>query len=158
MRNRFGFGIIVSAFALAACGGGAANAPNRGPMPEGGDYTGVWFSPQYGEMHLHQNGDRVVGWYQQDERQGRISGTVAGNVLRFEWEEEREMVTGKPTVTRGRGYFVYTIDHEERGEAEYEVHSIEGEWGMDDSDTGGGPWTGVKSLKRKPRMQPQAAD
>ena len=29
-----------------------------GPMPQGGDYTGVWFSPQYGELHMQQTAPR----------------------------------------------------------------------------------------------------
>lgn len=159
MRNPLALAMLACALVLSACAGGSsAIRSKKGPMPEGGDYTGVWFSPEYGEMHFHQTDGRVVGWYKKNERLGKIQGTVEGNVLRFEWEEKREMVTGKPTTTRGQGYFVYVIDHEERGEAKYEVHRLEGEWGLDDDDTGGGKWTATKSRSRKPQAKPPSEE
>lgn len=157
MRTARLLATFAGAFVLAACGGGTAHIPERGPMPTGGSYNGVWFSPQYGEMDLIQTGDHVTGWYQVNERQGRIEGHVTGNVLHFTWEERREMVPGKPDVTRGRGYFVYHIDHEQRGKSTYEVHRLKGEWGLDDSESGGGPWTATKALKREPKPNPPAS-
>ena len=90
------------------CGGGGVNVP-EGPMPQGGTFSGVWHSPQYGEMHMVQTGQQVIGEYTKDERSGRIQGTVRGNVMRFEWSEQREMVSGVAQTTRGRGYFRYAI-------------------------------------------------
>lgn len=131
--------------ALAAgCGGGGVNVP-EGPMPQGGSYTGVWHSPQYGEMHMVQTGQQVVGEYTKDERRGRIQGTVRGNVMRFQWSEEREMVAGRPVTTRGQGYFRYAVGDD--GD-----HYIQGEWGHDDSMTGGGPWNAVRDRRAEPRM------
>ena len=126
----------------AACGGGSANI-RIGTMPPGGTFHGVWQSPQYGEMHMCQTGSQVVGDYVKNERQGRIQGTIQGDVLRFQWEEEREMVVGRPQITRGRGYF--RIE-----QAENDDWYIRGEWGHDDSETGGGPWNGVKLRRRDP--------
>lgn len=132
---------------LAGCGGsgGSANV-DIGPMPDGGNFTGVWHSPQYGEMHMVQTGSAVVGRYQKDERRGRIQGTVQGDVLRFEWTENREMVAGVPQTTRGRGYFKYTVD-------ESGTHNILGEWGIDDSETGGGAWNAYKMQNRDPEIE-----
>jgi hypothetical protein len=115
-------------------------------MPEGGSYTGVWHSPQYGEMHMVQTGSAVVGRYTKDERSGRIQGTVQGDVMRFEWTENREMVSGVPSTTRGRGYFRYTIDQSG-------THNILGEWGIDDSETGGGSWNAYKMRNRQPSIE-----
>lgn len=145
---------LACALLLWGCGGASSRiSAKKGPMPQGGTFTGVWFSPEYGEMHLHQNGNKVVGWYQQNERVGRIHGTVSGNILRFEFEEKREMVVGKPTTFRGEGYFAYILEKKTRGESSYEVHRLDGEWWVPGSgDTS--PWTATKSKKRQPEMQP----
>lgn len=129
---------------VAACGGGGVNIP-EGPMPEGGSFTGVWHSPQYGTMQMEQNGQQVVGTYEKDERRGRIQGTVRGNVLRFEWSETREMVSGVPRTNRGRGYFRYSLGDD--GD-----HYIQGEWGVDNNETGGGPWEAVRDRRRRPNL------
>lgn len=54
------------------------------------------------------------------------------------------MVAGRPTTTRGRGYFRYAIG--EDGD-----HYIRGEWGHDDQITGGGPWNAVRDRRARPR-------
>ena len=129
--------------AIAGCGGGGLGNISEGPMPEGGSFTGVWHSPQYGEMHLVQTGQQVVGDFTKDERRGRVQGSVSGDVMRFEWSEDREMIAGRPITTRGRGYFRYTIG--EDGD-----HYIRGEWGNDDAMRGGGPWNAVRDRRRQP--------
>lgn len=129
---------------IAGCGGSSVNIP-EGPMPQGGSFTGVWHSPQYGEMHMVQTGSAVVGEYTKDERRGRIQGTVQGNVMRFEWSEQRELVSGRPITTRGRGYFRYAIGDD--GD-----HYIQGEWGHDGNVAGGGPWNAVRDRRREPRV------
>lgn len=136
---------VVALAGVAACGGGAAGV-SAGPMPDDGSFTGVYFSPQYGEMHMIQNGSSVIGEYKKDERSGRIQGDADGNLMRFEWTETRAMVSNRPTVTRGRGYFRYSVS------ATNNEHQIDGEWGLDDNETGGGPWTAVKSKRRQPRL------
>lgn len=55
------------------------------------------------------------------KQRGRtIQGTIEGNVLRFRWEERRELIEGLPRKTEGGGYCVYVIDHD--GE-----HELKGE-------------------------------
>ncbi len=127
---------------LVACGGGGANI-RVGEMPAGGSYHGVWQSPQYGNMHLCVTGSHVVGDYQKDERTGSLQGTIQGDVLRFQWEERKEMVVGRPSVNRGRGWFRLKIGQDND-------QYIEGEWGHDDAETGGGPWNGVKMRRGSP--------
>jgi len=119
-------------------------------MPEGGTFTGVYHSPQYGEMQLVQTGDQVVGEYTKDEREGRINGTAEGNVLHFDWTESRKLVANRPTVTKGKGYFQYIVD------AANDDHVLKGEWGLGDDETGGGPWNAWKSKSSKPHLSSES--
>lgn len=132
-------------FGLSACGGGGSANVSPGAMPTNGSFTGVWFSPQYGEMHMLQQGANVIGEYRKDEREGRIQGTAQGDLLRFEWTEERMLVQGRPTITRGRGYFQYRVGDDDR-------HNILGEWGIDDDETGGGEWNAYRLRNRRPEL------
>jgi hypothetical protein len=135
---------LASAPALQGCGGAAKHSIHVGNMPAGGTFTGVWFSPQYGEMHIEQSGTTAIGRYTKDERQGRLQGNVEGDVLRFEWKESRELIVGRPTETKGHGYFkIYKKEDED-------TWNLQGEWGTDASESGGGPWTAVKSKARRP--------
>lgn len=145
MNQRLWCVFVVVSTLLGACGGAKQTRVSAGPMPSGGTFTGVWFSPQYGEMHLVQTGVHVLGEYEKDERVGRIQGKAEGNVLRFQWEENRQLVVGRPTVVRGKGYFKYEV-------APDGDHYVTGEWGHDDRDVGGGPWNAVKSRTREPRL------
>ena len=141
-----GLGLLLS---LLGCGGGGGRADvEMRPMPPNSTYTGVYNSPQYGRMDLVQQGSQVIGEYHKDERTGRIQGTVSQNVLRFEWSERRELISGRPNMTRGRGYFQYLVDA--NGD-----HVIVGEWGHDDNETGGGPWRAVKSRRQQPQLSPE---
>ena len=137
---------FAAALLAAGCGGGINRANvSPGPMPDGETFTGVWHSPQYGEMQLVQTGNSVVGEYVHYERRGRIQGTVTGDLMRFEWTERRELVAGRPNTTRGRGYFRFQVgDDNDR--------YIVGEWGHDDSETGGGPWRAVRDRRRRPSL------
>ena len=136
------FSICFAICCLSACGGGKANL-RIGVMPEGGSYQGVWQSPQYGNMHLCVIGSQVTGDFEKDERHGRIQGTIQGDVLRFQWDERREMVVGRTQITRGRGYFRLSIGDDED-------QYLLGEWGHDDAEIGGGPWNAAKMRRRQP--------
>lgn len=126
---------------ILGCGG--SQMPKAGPLPQGATFYGVWESPQYGNMHLCQSGNKVIGDYVKHERAGRIQGDVDGDLLIFQWEDRRELVAGKPQVRKGRGYFRIQIG--EDGD-----QYIKGEWGMDDELSGGGPWNAVKLRKGDP--------
>jgi hypothetical protein len=102
-------------------------------MPEGGAWQGRWFSVQYGDMTMCQTGSQIVGTYEKDSRTGTFQGTVQGDLLRFQWREEREMVVGRPNVNEGRGYFQYIVGDDSD-------HYAVGEWGFDNAELGGGPW------------------
>lgn len=139
--SRMFSGLLLALLGASACGGSSANI-TIGTMPQGRTYQGVWQSPQYGNMHLCVTGSQVVGDFEKDERRGQIQGTIQGDVLRFQWEERREMVVGRPTVTRGRGYFKLFVD-------ENEDSRVEGEWGLDNEETGA-PWGAVLMRRRSP--------
>jgi hypothetical protein len=136
------FSLVLTS--LAGCGGGSANL-SPGPMPSGETFTGVWHSPQYGTMQIVQTGSAIVGTYERDERRGRIQGTATGDLMRFEWTETREMVAGRRSTTRGRGYFRFSIGGD--GDA-----YLVGEWGHDDNETGGGPWRAARDRRRRPTI------
>lgn len=139
--------LVVFALAFAVgCGGEKLPPIQVKPMPEGGSFSGVWFSPQYGEMHILQTGSSAIGRYTKDERQGRLQGRLEGDVMRFEWTEERELIVGRAVKTKGHGYFRIVRDDAE------DTWKIIGEWGNDDADRGGGPWTAVKSKTRRPEI------
>lgn len=130
---------------LLACG---ASGPviEPGKMPNGGSFTGVYFSPQYGEMNIIQNGSAVIGEYKQEERTGKIQGEASGDLMKFEWVEHKALVSNRAQETRGHGYFRYVID-KANGD-----HVIKGEWGLGDDLTGGGPWNAVKSKRKQPKL------
>ncbi|MET0341478.1 MAG: hypothetical protein ABW252_10795 [Polyangiales bacterium] len=124
--------------------GGSKDAIVIRSMPPGGSFTGVWFSPQYGEMHILQSGASAIGRYTKDERLGKIQGGIEGDIMRFEWSERREMIVGRPVQTRGHGYFRLVKDDAE------DTWKLVGEWGNDANERGGGPWNAVKSKTRRP--------
>jgi hypothetical protein len=141
---RFGCAALV-VFSALNCGGSTASV-KPGPMPEGGNFSGVYHSPQYGEMNIIQTGDEVIGEFKKDERSGKIHGSVEGDIMRFEWVERKAMVSNRPTETRGRGYFRYIVD------ASTDEHVLKGEWGLGEDETGGGPWNAWKSKHSTPRL------
>lgn len=142
---------LLFAGSLLACGSSAPKIV-AGPMPEGGTFTGVYFSPQYGEMNMIQNGSAVIGEYKQDERSGKIQGEASGDLMKFEWTEHKAMVANRAQEARGHGYFRYMID-KANGD-----HVIKGEWGLNDAETGGGPWNAVKSKRKIPKLSTESGE
>ena len=145
MRRAFGLGLL-GAVLVIGCGGGGTNL-TAGTMPPEGTFTGVYFSPQYGEMHMVQNGSAVVGKFKKDERSGDIQGETEGDLMRFEWTELKAMVSNRPQETRGHGYFRYMLDST-NGD-----HVLKGRWGLGDDDTSGGEWNAYKSRSREPDLE-----
>lgn len=136
----------IVAIGLVAMGCGGAMNRSPGTMPQGGSFTGVWFSGEYGEMHIVQNGAAIQGRFFKDERKGTIHGEAEGDLIEFEWIEKKAMVANRPNESRGHGYFRYII----KMNGSVEEHRLEGEWGIDDNDSGGGPWTAYKMRNREP--------
>jgi hypothetical protein len=142
------FGLI--ALALAACGQRDAKVANvtAGKMPDGGEWTGVYYSPVYGYLHLVEQGNSVEAAWRTaaGDAQGKLHGTINGDLLKYEWTEHKIGLVGPSANSKGRGYFRYTIP------TEGEAHEIRGEWGLNDSETGNG-WKAVKQGNMKPDLK-----
>lgn len=144
MRRQIGVAVVL-ALVWTGCGSSVPEI-KAGNMPEGGNYTGVYFSQQYGEMNLIQNGANVVGEYSSEMRSGKIQGEVQGDLLRFEWIEAKAMVSNRAQSTKGKGYFRYLVDSS-NGQ-----HVLKGEWGLGDQEMGGGPWNAYKQKGKEPKL------
>jgi hypothetical protein len=141
---------------VTGCGGNT-NEPKLanvkpGPMPEGHEWQGVYYSQHYGELHLEADGDSANGtWKTPMGSFGELYGKIEGNLLRYEWKERRIGAVGADATKSGKGYFVYLVPRE--GEAP-EIH---GEWGLGQSDAGN-TWEAVKQKNKQPDLKSQRPD
>ena len=150
---------VAVLFALG-CGGGQVKATRveiaPSPMPEGGNFDGVFQSPAYGRMEFTVQGANVIGLYEGERHYGKIEGTINGNVLNFTWTQWKQDLQGKERTSTGHGYFRYIIDEEKTTSASKMVHKLNGEWGYD-ADNAGNPWKAVKLTGRsKKQLKPHA--
>lgn len=171
---------VVAALSIAAagCGGGGGGPKTAnvkaGDMPESAEWTGVYFSPLYGYIHLIQQGNSVNGkWQRPDKsRWADVHGEATGNLLKFTWTEYAVGVIGPGAKVSGKGYLVYTrpagdnVDDQiagELGKGESEVGSeIDGIkqrnvnpdpdsiGGSSPTEVGGGDWDGDAKEKGTP--------
>src|SRR5262245_59209692 len=93
MRRAFA-GLVASvALGALACNGstGGAKTASVTPadMPEGADWTGVYFDQLYGYFHIVQEGKTVSGKWERPakDKWGELHGEATGNVLKFTWSE-----------------------------------------------------------------------
>jgi hypothetical protein len=149
LLNLFISGSVVATLSLglSACGGPAPKVATvqAGDMPEGGDWTGVYFDQTNGYLHIVKEGDTVSGKWRTaaGDSWGEMSGKVTGNLYKYEWKEHRIGLVGPSATRSGKGYFVYSIPKE--GEA----HAIDGQWGLGMDETGM-KWKGVKQMNMRP--------
>ncbi len=149
---------FASAATFSACGG--PPPPSKvarvavGEMPAGGKWSGVYFNPVYGYLHITESGSGLVGrWKTADgTRWGEMSGPAEGNVVHFEWTEHKMGMVGPTSITKGKGYFVY-----KRPEGDNVDDKLEGEWGLEDSEVGQS-WECVKQRNQKPDLKSVHAD
>jgi hypothetical protein len=161
MKIRIASAVCCAAVLFAlGCGGGGAQqksttveiAPR--PMPEGGNFDGVFQSPAYGRMEFTVAGANVVGLYEGERHYGKIEGTINGDVLNFTWTQWKQDLQGKERTSTGHGYFRYVIEEEKTSTASKMVHRLIGEWGYD-ADNAGNPWKAVKLTGRaKKQLKP----
>ena len=145
----------ASSVSLAACGGGQETKTAKvasGPMPEGETWTGVYFHPVYGYLHMVEEGTSVVGrWKRADQSHwGELSGTATGNVLHYTWKEHKVGMIGASATTKGKGYFVYKLDNEKRP-------ILEGQFGLNDAETGS-DWRNMKQMRMEPDLKSIGGD
>lgn len=145
LRTALFLALTTSAsFVVAGCGGDKEVKSAKvasGPMPEGETWTGVYFHPTYGYLHMQEEGSNVVGrwkWANQS-KWGELSGTKVGNVLHYTWKEHTIGLVGAAATTHGKGYFQYKMDKENRPE-------LDGQYGLNDDETGT-DWHSVKQAR-----------
>jgi hypothetical protein len=142
-------GVVVS-LALVACGGSKEEAKHAqvkpGNMPEGGEWTGVYYSTLYGHLHLIKEDTTISGRWRtaNGDKWGEMNGTVTGDLFTYEWQEHTIGVVGPSATTSGHGYFRYVIPAGENVE-----HEIRGEWGLGASNAGQ-KWTAIKQRNVQP--------
>lgn len=112
--------VMVSVALVAACSSGPSISADA--MPDGKTYSGLWYSNQFEQMYLHQEGDRVRGVYTGGGG-GEIEGQVEGNLLLYTWSQPGDRQAAQPSMD-GEGYFHLVV---QGGEPE-----LVGEWGYDE--------------------------
>jgi hypothetical protein len=144
---------ILASTALSACGGGQ-QAPTTanikpGSMPDGASWNGVYFNPQFGNLHLVETGGSLAGkWKRTDgSAWGELNGPVQANVFHFDWTEHKVGLIGPASTTKGKGYFVY-----KRPAGENVDDVLDGEWGLNDSERGN-EWDCVKQRNVVPDLK-----
>lgn len=143
--------LIISLPLVIGCGPGGSGPQTAnvqaGDMPAGGEWTGVYFNPLYGSLHLVQDGNAISGkWLRPNQdRWGELHGTVTGDLMKFEWKEYVIGLVGPNSQKSGKGYFKYTRPGENVDD------QIAGEIGRDGNEVGE-PWDGVKQRNVKPDL------
>jgi hypothetical protein len=144
--------VISAAGALVACGPGSGDVKHAsvkpGPLPEGGEWNGVYFSTQFGYLHLVSDNKSANGAWRTaaGDAWGEMSGECDGDLLRYQWTERKIGAIGADATKSGHGYFRYTIPKVG------EPHKIVGEWGLGESDAGN-PWEAVKQIRMEPKPE-----
>jgi len=145
-------GVLALSTGFLGCGGGGQKASSAaikpGNMPEGGEWTGVYFSQLYGYLHVVQEGTTLSGkWIRKAKNKwGEIHGSVKGNVVRFEWSEYTVGSIGPNSSKSGRGYFKYT-----RPEGDNVDDVLVGEIGFGEDEVGN-PWDAIKQRNVTPDL------
>ena len=117
----------------------------RGPMPEGGTFAGIWFT-SWGEMSLSSQGSSIVGEFCQEDRNryGRLEGSAQGNVLTLHWITNDVTMAGASRQTEGSA--IVQFAYVESGENQ--TAHFEGTWGYERSNADGGILHGDRSPRR----------
>jgi hypothetical protein len=116
-------------------------------MPSGETWTGVYYHPVYGYLHMMENDNNVVGrWKRTDQSAwGELSGVKTGNVLHFQWKEHKYGLVGPAAEAAGKGYFVYKAGKEG-------IPELDGQFGIGNDETGA-DWHNVKQLRMNPDLK-----
>jgi hypothetical protein len=121
-----------------------------GDMPDGADWTGVYFSEAYGYLHMLQEGNSIDGrWIRPvKDKWGELHGTATGNLLKFTWSEHTIGAVGPNSSKTGKGYFKYS-----RPEGDNVDDRIDGEIGRDLDEVGLDKWDAVKQRNMRPDLK-----
>jgi hypothetical protein len=160
VRSLKGFGVVLGlagavtlGTAVAGCGGPGAKTAKvtPGDMPSGESWTGVYFHPVYGYLHMEEQDSNVRGkWKRADQSAwGELSGTKTGNVLHYTWKEYKSGVVAG--AQHGKGYFVYVH------KPDAEIVELKGEYGLGSDETGS-EWNCTKQLRMTPDLKSIGGD
>ncbi len=147
MTKMFGIAaaVLVATAPCIACGGPSGHSANvvAGDMPAGEAWTGVYFHPVFGNLHMVEEGNNIVGKWQRTDKSawGELSGTKVGNVAHFEWTEHKYGLVGPSATVKGKGYFVYKMGPDN-------IAQLKGEYGIDQDEVGS-TWDCVKQMNGK---------
>jgi hypothetical protein len=141
--------LLALPVSMSACGAGSgARATNikPGPMPEGETWTGVYFHPVFGYLHVIEEDSSITGkWKRADQSAwGELSGSKDGNVVHFQWKEHKYGLVGPAAEQHGKGVFVYKIGENKIGE-------LDGVYGLNDDEVGS-EWHNIKQQNLKPDL------
>ena len=152
MNKMFAFlaAAMIAATPCFGCGGPDGKTANvvAGDMPAGESWTGVYFHPVFGNLHIVEEGNNVVGKWQRTDKSawGELSGTKVGNVMHFQWTEHKYGLVGPSASVKGKGYFVYKMGPDN-------IAQLKGEYGIDQDEVGS-TWDCVKQMNGKVPAQP----
>ncbi|MCA9537463.1 MAG: hypothetical protein KC620_01165 [Myxococcales bacterium] len=137
MRFMLALCFALTAPFFLACSAGPDTTVRPGPPIPGLNLSGKWYSAEFGDMRLVQNGNDVTGTYEHPrgpDHNGRVKGRVEGDLLRIEWVQPGNPIAAVQPL-RGRAWF----------RLKQGGNFMEGQWGYDDSESDGGPWKAEKS-------------
>ncbi len=148
--------LVILVGIVTACGGAQDKGPTwqKGPMPDGGNFDGV-YSSDFGRLELTVQMDgRVTGLYEGEQHNGRIEGSVNDNLLRFNWTQWNQEMRGKIRETKGEGVFQYIIeDVPVAGGKIKQDTKLLGWWGYDRGKLNN-RWNAYKLQRSKKRLKP----
>jgi hypothetical protein len=152
-------GCIVAALGISLLGSsalvGCSKPPppttanvKAGDLPPSGDWSGVFYSPLYGHLHLVKEGNSVSGKWRTagGDKWGELHGEVTGDLLKYSWVEHKIGMVGPGSTTEGRGYFKYFVPADENAN-----HEIKGEWGLERSEVGN-RWEAIRQRNMLPDL------
>lgn len=119
-----------------------------GDLPPAGDWSGVFYSPLYGHLHLVKEGNSVSGRWRTagGDKWGELHGEVTGDLLKYKWVEHKIGMVGPGATSEGRGYFKYHVPADENAN-----HEIKGQWGLERSEVGN-TWEAVRQRNMLPDL------
>jgi hypothetical protein len=144
---------LAASLAVATFGVACSKPPppttanvKAGDLAPAGDWSGVFYSPIYGHLHLVKEGGSVSGKWRTTggDKWGELHGEVTGDLLKYKWVEHKIGMVGPGSTTEGRGYFKYYVPAEENAN-----HEIKGQWGLERSEVGN-PWEAVRQRNMLP--------
>ncbi|HEY4117733.1 MAG TPA: hypothetical protein VGM56_07755 [Byssovorax sp.] len=148
------FSLLLGApLASTGCAGGEGSGKTAnvapGDMPAGASWNGVYYSELYGYLHVVTDGSNFQArWLRPGkDRWGEMHGTVAGDLLKFDWTEHTIGTIGPGSEKTGKGYLKY-----KRPPGDNVDDTIAGEIGHGSDETGD-PWDGIKQRNMTPDLK-----